>query len=111
MERAPVYLIERGVWAAEAISKGSYRKIKTDISVARQKRSTVKNSQCLKSMTAFRDLVETQDFSFPTLTHKDECACVCVDVSEGDKDLKYNFSYPWKPIVLVFCKDLKLNFQ
>lgn len=35
----------------------------------------MKNSQCLKSMTAFRDLVKTQAFSFPTLAHKDE-SCV-----------------------------------
>lgn len=64
VERAPVYLIESRVWTVEAISKGSYRKVKTDSSVARQRHSTVKNSQRLKSMTAFRDLVETEAFSF-----------------------------------------------
>lgn len=56
-EEARVYLAAHRVWSAEAISKGSYRKVKTDSADAPQEHSAVKNPPRLKSMTAFRDLV------------------------------------------------------
>lgn len=89
-EEASVYLMEQQVWSAEAVSKGSYRTVKRDSADALQKHSAVKNALCLKSMTAFRDLVGTQVFSFTPLTHKDECVHVCECVFEGDK--KSHFS-------------------
>lgn len=72
-EEARVYLAARRVWSAEAISKGSYRKVKTGSADAPQEHSAVKNPPRLKSVTAFRDLVGAQAFSFtPPLTHENE---------------------------------------
>lgn len=102
MNSAPIYLIERRVWTAEAVSKGTYREVKSDSAANLLRHVTVKNSQCLKSMTAFRDLVETQVFSFTRFTHRDECERVCV--CEGDKDIKL-FQLPLKEIVLRFQKN------
>lgn len=79
-EEARVYLVAHGVWSAEAISKGSYRKVKTD---APQEHSAVKNPPRLKSMTAFRDLVGAQAFSFTPSHIK-----MSVRMLEGDKDRK-----------------------
>lgn len=104
------YLIERRVWAAEAISKGSYRKVQTDSSVTRQKHSTVKNPQCLMSMTAFRDLVETQAFSFTPLPHKDECLCLRVCVWRWQRR-KVQFQIPLEANSADGSKDSKLYFQ
>lgn len=84
-EEARVYLGAHRVWSAEAISKGSYRKVKTDSADAPQERSAVKNPLRLKSMTAFRDLVGAQAFSF-TPSHIE--MSVRVRVLEGDKDRK-----------------------
>lgn len=86
-EEARVYLVAHRVWSAEAISKGSYRKVKTDSADAPLKHSAVKNPPRLKSMTAFRDLVGAQAFSFPPSHIKmsvHERACVL----EGDRDRK-----------------------
>lgn len=38
------YTMRHRFWTAEAVSKGSYGKIKADSSVAQQRHSTVKNS-------------------------------------------------------------------
>lgn len=97
-EEASVWLMEHRAWSAEAISKGSYRRVKQ---TARQKHSAVKNVPCLKSMTAFRDLVGTQVFSFTPLAIKMNvflfvCVCAHTRVFEGDKDRKSHFSYYWR---------------
>lgn len=52
-------------------------------------------------MTAFRDLVEIQAFSFTPLTHKDECLCARLKVTKTESTISDTLG---SPIVLVALK-------
>lgn len=111
VEEARVYLAAHRVWSAEAISKGSYGKVKTGSGDVPQKHCAVKNPPRLKSMTAFRDLVGAQVFSFTSLAHKNECARARVCVFEGDKDRKVPFQLLLKAAGVVFFWMSTLSFE